>query len=236
MKLSCWTLLLGATPGGEQRRTSKNFFLHSGKHASRKFNWTLGSFLKRKNVWLVKSRPNHETKKKRLRFSHKITFTIWHGACIAGTLQAVPSWNANQPTHGGLALQQDLKCGIEKKTESTVMSGKDSGSDVREIGSNRPLAVDKTYHFGTKRIHLFFFAVYCLAIIVITSILPTRTFFSASIFRIRFPLNHHTLFTHPNAELRSPISHWPGMRKFIHRHIHWGCLQCPLEFCMVWNL
>lgn len=156
MKLSCWTLLLGATPGGEQRRTSKNFFLHSGKHASRKFNWTLGSFLKRKNVWLVKSRPNHETKKKRLRFSHKITFTIWHGACIAGTLQAVPSWNANQPTHGGLALQQDLKCGIEKKTESTVMSGKDSGSDVREIGSNRPLAVDKTYHFGTKRIHLFF--------------------------------------------------------------------------------
>lgn len=124
--------------------------------------WVL--FSKEKTLDLSKVVQITKQTKKRLRFSHKITFTIWHGTCIAGTLKAVPSWTASKPTHGGLTLQQDLKCEIEKKRNQQYCQERILVLMYGRLVAIAQLAVDKIYHFCATRIHIYIY--------VFNSILP----------------------------------------------------------------
>lgn len=196
--------------------------------------WVL--FSKEKTLDLSKVVQITKQTKKRLRFSHKITFTIWHGTCIAGTLKAVPSWTANKPTHGGLTLQQDLKCEIEKKRNQQYCQERILVLMYGRLVAIAQLAVDKIYHFCATRIHIYIYmslTVYCLAINVYYFYTTNPHLF----FRKHFqnPISSESSYAfHPSKRRAAFVNFSLAWREEV--HIHWGRLECPLEFCMVWNL
>lgn len=223
-------LLPGATPGGEQRH--KSFLLHSGKHASRKFNWTLG------NAWLVKSRPNHETKKNVSDF-HTKSPSQYGMAPVLNVL-----W---RPCLLEPLINQHMEVSHYNRTWSVRLKKKRNQQYCQErilvlmygrLVAIAQLAVDKIYHFCATRIHIYIYiymslTVYCLAI----NVYYFHTTNPHLFFRKHFqnPISSESSYAfHPSKRRAAFVNFSLAWREEV--HIHWGRLECPLEFCMVWNL
>ena len=122
---------------------------------------------------------------------------------------------------------------LKKKTESTVLSGK-----VLMYGrlvAIAQLAVDKIYHFRATCIHIYIYTYN-----VFNSILPCNKcllllyYQPPPFFRKHFqnPISSESSYAfHPSKRRAAFVNFSLAWREEV--HIHWGRLECPLEFCMV---